>query len=191
MQHAWNAHGESAFEFTVVEECLPSELTAREQHHLDLIRGTTEVFNTGPAADCPARGRKFGPQSESSKLARSQALKGRTRSEAHRRNLSLSLAGRLFSEDTKEKLRAAKIGRPLTAEHRAKLSEARKGKPHPVNEQARQQLIERNKNMKHTDATLEKMRKASLGRTLTPEAKAKCAAAAKQYWANKKRELLI
>ena len=188
MQHAWNAYGESAFEFVVIEECLLSELTAREQYHLDLLRLTTEVFNTGLAADCPARGRKFGPQSEHSKLARSQALKGRPRSAAHRHNLSLSLTGRSFSEETKEKIRAAKTGRPLTAEHKAKLSQARKGKPHPVNEQARQKLIERNKSMKRTDATLEKMRKSSLGRTHTPEVKAKCAAAARQYWITKKKE---
>lgn len=188
LQNAWNAHGEAAFEFVVLEACDVSELTRREQFHLDFFRGCGAVFNAGLAADCPARGRKFGPQSEAVKKARSDALKGRPRSEEHRRNLSTSLRGRVTSEEVKAKQRAAKVGRKLSSEHRAKLSAAKLGKPHPVNENARRRLLERNSAMKHTPAALEKMRLASLGRTHTPETRAKCAAAAKRYWADKRQE---
>ena len=188
LQNAWNAHGESAFEFFVAEECSAAELTCREQHYLDHYRSTTDVFNAGLAADCPARGRKLGPQSAAVRQAKSEALKGRVRSEEHCKNISLAQRGRTASEETRKKQREAKLGRKLTDEHRAKLSEARKGKPHPINEAARQRLVERNRTMKRTPEAIEKMRQASLGRTLTPEARAKCSAAAKRYWATKKLE---
>lgn len=189
LQNAWNFYGEAAFEFFVLEPCAPEKLTGREQHHLDLMRAAGAVFNAGAAADCPARGRTFGPRSDAAKKAVSAALKGRARSEEHCQNISLSQRGRVASPETRAKQRAAKLGRALSPEHRANLSAARQGKPHPVSESARQQLIERNKHRTHAPEVLEKMRQASLGRTHTPEAKAKCAEASKRYWARKKLEV--
>jgi hypothetical protein len=178
LQNAWSAYGETAFEFVVT----------REQYHLDLLRTSVEVFNAGDSAECPNRGRVFGPLSEHAKKIKSEALKGRERSEEHCRNLSVSQRGRVTSPETREKQRAAKLGKKQKPEHVAKSAAARIGKPHKLNEAARQRLLERNRTMKHTPESLEKMRQAALGRTLTPEARAKCSAAAKQYWANKKLE---
>ena len=188
LQNAWNAYGETAFEFVVIEECCVADLTSREQHHLDFLRSSAEVFNAGDSADCPNRGRVFGPLNEDAKRIKSEALKGRERSEEHRKNLSLSQRERVTSPETRKKQRIAKLGKKQKPEHAAKAAAARIGKPHKVNEAARQRLLERNRTMKHTPEALEKMRQAALGRTLTPEARAKCSAAAKQYWASKKLE---
>ena len=35
LQSAWNKYGESAFAFTILEECEPSQLTEREQWWMD------------------------------------------------------------------------------------------------------------------------------------------------------------
>ena len=190
LQHAWNAYGETAFEFVVSEECAVDLLDSREQHHLDSIKVTgVAVFNCGVVAPCPNRGRKLAPLPAEHKEKISRSLLGHKRSPEERKMISERSKGRIASQETREKQRIAKLGKKQTPEHAAKAAAARVGKPRKISEAARQRLIERNKTMKHTPETLEKMRLASLSRTLSPEARAKCSAAAKQYWANKKFEV--
>lgn len=190
LQNAWNAHGEAAFEFVVLEECAVDLLDLREQHHLDAVKATdVDVFNCGVVAPCPNRGRKLAPLPAEHRKKISKSLLGHKRSPEERKIISERSKGRVTSQETREKQRIAKLGKKLKPEHAAKAAAARVGKPHKVNEAARQRILERNRTMKHTPEALEKMRQAALGRTLTPEARAKCSAAAKQYWANKKLEL--
>ena len=186
LQNIWTKHGEAVLSFRVIEECDLESLTVLEQAHVDAFaQAGREILNCGSVVDCPARGRKFGPQPKELRDKKSDSLKGRERSEAHRKNLSEAQKGKTFSEETRAKMRAAKLGKKQTEEHKRKAAEARRGKPHPVNEVARNKLIARNKAMVLTEDARERMRQASTGRTLTPEARAKCSAAAKKYWAEK------
>ena len=43
LQNAWTKHGEDAFAFSVIEECLPEELEVREQFYIDTLK---PVYNS-------------------------------------------------------------------------------------------------------------------------------------------------
>jgi group I intron endonuclease len=190
LQNAWIFYGEAAFDFTVTEECDVGLLDSREQHYLDTIKAAGgEVFNCGAVAPCPNRGRKLQPLSTEHKNKISAALLGHKRSPEERKIIAERSSGRVVSEETREKQRAAKLGKKQSLEHAALAAAARVGKPHKTSETARRNLIERNKSMDFTPEIRAKMRQAMLGRTHTAEAKAKCAEAAKRYWANKNLEV--
>ena len=192
LQHAWNAHGEGAFEFVVLEECIVCELDAREQHNLDAIKSSGgAVFNCGTVAPCPNRGRKLKPLSAEHKEKIRNSLFGYKRSDEERKIIGERARGRVASQETREKQRAAKLDKKLKPEHAAKAAAARVGKPHKTNEAARQRLIERNKLMVFTPEIRAKMRQAMLGRTHDAAARAKCSEAAKAYWARIKQESAV
>jgi group I intron endonuclease len=186
LQRAYNKYGEEMFAFRVLEACDQSKLDEREQFYLDKAKVSgVAVFNMGDVAACPNRGRKLSPLSDEHKMKISKAVKGYKKSPEECLAIAERTRGRKATEETKEKQRQAKLGRKLTDEHRASLSQARKGKPHPINEAARQRLIERNKTMVYTPEIIEKLRMASLGRKLSDEAKEKCRQASLNYWRTK------
>jgi group I intron endonuclease len=190
LQNAWLKYGEDAFVFEVIEVCSPQDLTLREQFYLTAhITSGAEVFNASEIADCPARGRKFGPMSDEQKEKIALALRGRERSPEHRANLSLSQRGKKISDEARAKMRDAKLGKKQSQEHVANAAAARLGRPHPVSPEARDRLIERNKSARSKE-TIEKLRDSATGRKLSAEAKLKCSAAAKMYWSSRKQEVL-
>jgi group I intron endonuclease len=68
--------------------------------------------------------------SEETKKKLSELLRGRPKTEKHKKNLSKARkgVGHPLSEETKRKLSVARMGHPVTEESRRKMSEARKGK---------------------------------------------------------------
>jgi group I intron endonuclease len=191
LQNAWNHYGSDAFEFVILESCVDTELTAREQAHIDNARASgVVVFNCGTAADCPNRGRVLKPLSDEHKRKIADALRGKTKSAIECEMIGKRSRGRKASPETRAKQRAAKLGRKQTPEHIAKAANARVGRPHPVNADARSQLIARNKARVFTDETRNKMRAASLGRAHSETIKERCRQAAIAYWAARKQERL-
>jgi group I intron endonuclease len=189
LQNAWTQQGVDAFEFVVLEECGVSNLTALEQNHIDAARASgVIVFNCGDAADCPNRGRVVGPLSDEHKQKIAKAIRGRAKTAAERKMIGDRTRGRRASPETRAKQRVAKLGRTLTPEHIAKVVQARVGRPHPVNEEARQRLITRNKSRVLTDEARKKMRDISLGKTHSEAVKERCRQAALAYWATRKQE---
>ena len=85
---------------------------------------------------------------------KSEAKKGRTLSESHRRKISEALKGenhpmygKHHSDETRRKMAEAKKGKKHTEEWRRKISEALKGKPSPrkgvtLSEETRQKMRE-------------------------------------------------
>jgi hypothetical protein len=59
LKRSWDKYGESAFSFSILEECDKEQLTAREQHWIDHFRDLhgSRVANTESPCDSPMRGR--------------------------------------------------------------------------------------------------------------------------------------
>lgn len=211
LQNAYNKYGESAFKFTVIEECDKSELLAREQFYIDTWQ---PQFNS--AAFAKGGGPKGWKQSPKEIERLRQAKKGNTyraghkNSLEHRAKLLQSLIGRKVNdatrkvmsesqkkawEDNKHKRKKA----PHTAEARAKMSKAHKGqlawnKGIPASEEAKRKLSEY---MKGRDtpwllrgfASAEheaKFRAATKGRKCPEEEVRRRAVAVKAGWAKNK-----
>lgn len=98
----------------------------------------------------------------------SASLKGRKKSDEHRRKLSEARKGKPghpMSAETKAKLIAAIKSKPRTPEHCKKLSEALKGKSH--------------RGTKHSEETKQKLRAINLGKRHSEESKRKMSLARK------------
>ena len=65
LQHAWNKHGEDAFEFYILEECEPDQLLIREQVYLDTFK---PVFNVNVLARS-RRGTPLSPETKQKVVA--------------------------------------------------------------------------------------------------------------------------
>lgn len=132
LQHAWNSHGEEAFEFTVIELVLAPVLIEREQYWLDRLRpfAPSDGFNVHRDARSPL-GMKRTPEQ---RARMSAARAGKTfgpLTEAHRAAVSQSQIGKVVSHETRLRISEAQRGKkrgPHTAEHRARLSAANAGK---------------------------------------------------------------
>ena len=138
LQRSWSKHGESAFNFMVVEYAAPDQLSALEQQHLDLALATLRCFNKAPIADPPrgwfhdesvkqsARERSTGViPSELTRQRMSQAQRNRQplSPEAKARmaaKISAAHKGKSVSRETREKIRAAKLGVAQSPESNAK-----------------------------------------------------------------------
>lgn len=145
---------------TVLEECTPENIGAREAAWIDRLRGDGyDLLNVteGGRGGLPGH-----VHSEEARAKMSAKLKGRVLDEAWRAKLSAASARqerRPVTEDTREKLRAARSGRgpmpeeqkarqsaamkgrKLSAEHRAKLVEGSKKRP-PQSEETRRKRSE-------------------------------------------------
>jgi len=110
MQFFWSKHGESAFSFSMIEECGPESLDRLEQWWLSEMVGSDYVFNYGTSPGAFMRGRKFtdehrrkisealtgikrGPMSEGQRALVSARFLGKSRSEESRRKQSASQTG--------------------------------------------------------------------------------------------------
>jgi len=124
LQRAWNKHGEEAFEFKILAECIDrSALLFIEQIYLDCEK---PEYNLAPKADCPSpiwfsdehrrklseshKGIKYPPMSAKgrrnlsiSKMGHIGAFRGKKMTPEHIRHVSEALMGHSVSEETRHK----------------------------------------------------------------------------------------
>jgi group I intron endonuclease len=105
LQGAWRKHGEAAFRFDVIEECLREELLVREQHWIDHHRTTVPLYGYN---GCPVAGTREGvPQPPSVAIKMRAFHLGKPKSAEHRAKISAARKGQRKSEEHKQKLRDA------------------------------------------------------------------------------------
>lgn len=137
LQKAWNACGEAAFEFSILEECPPDQCLEREQHfidtldpHYNICRIAGSWLGRGVSPETRAKmgawqkGRKLSPET----CARiGAASKGRHPSPATRAKISASLMGHGASPEARARMSAALQGHSTSPSTRAKIGAANKG----------------------------------------------------------------
>lgn len=129
LQKAWNACGEAAFEFSILEECLPGQCLEREQWFLDALN---PVYNICRVAGLGGRlGLRNNPEA---RAKMSTAMKGNQNALGHRHTAeSRARMRHLKSPETRAKLSAAlkgnknSLGHIFSPESRARISAALKG----------------------------------------------------------------
>lgn len=175
LQNAWNAHGEAAFQFSVLELVEQKErLIEREQFWIDELKVVQNGYNIAPKA-----GSTIGYKaSEETRKKLSLAGMGRKPSEETRRKLSDALRGRKMpphmsailskthkgkkiSDAHKEAVRRASTGRIASDATRAKLSESMKGRV--FSDAHRANLSASRTGIKLSDETRARMSKARRG----------------------------
>ncbi len=126
LQAAWLKYGEAAFEFSVLEECPPSECVAREQYWIDALRATdrTVGFNIRPKADSNL-GMKHGPESRANMSA---ALKRRVRRKESYEKIAAKLRGKGYGPEVRANMSAGQKGKKHSDATKAKMSVTRKGR---------------------------------------------------------------
>jgi len=140
LQHAWNKHGEAAFEFSVLELCPVGYLIEREQAYIDARNPEFNICRqaystigiTHPIESCIRRG---------------NSRRGKTHTPETRKRIGDLQRGKKrgpLSEEHKQKLRAARLGKYVSPETRQKLREANLGKKNgPPSEATRQKIAEK------------------------------------------------
>lgn len=93
LQRSWNKHGENAFEFRILEECILEKLIEREQYWLDKYKSYDK--NIGYNIRTVA-----------------QSNWGIKWSEEYKRDMSFRLKGKFFSKEHLEKIKLGIINSP-------------------------------------------------------------------------------
>ncbi|MDE1907283.1 MAG: GIY-YIG nuclease family protein [Rhodospirillales bacterium] len=145
LQQSWDKHGESAFEFIVLEyikdaQISQEDLFVREQFWIDFLDSYNKGYNVSPLADslyaskaCEEikekhkKGREGYKHSEETKQKIGAAHKGRKKSSEQIEKMREANLGKKHSEETKQKISAAHKGKslgPKSEEHKKALSEA-------------------------------------------------------------------
>lgn len=166
LQNAWNKHGESAFEFHVIELCDPHICVQQERVWIATLSAIDPEYgyNLLPAADS-ALGIK---RSEETKAKIAASKVGKPRSEETREKLRQANLGKSATETTRRKMSESRTGKTLgtrSDEQRANMSLARKGKPSP------------HRGKKRTPEQIEKTAAKLRGRTLSLEHRARLSVA--------------
>jgi group I intron endonuclease len=106
--YSWAKYGEDAFEFTVLENCALSDLTAREKFWIDDARTKGIILaNTAGPCDNPMRGQKHTAEALAKiSLAASKLVK----TDEHKRKIGLAQIGKIVSEESKRRLSIARTG---------------------------------------------------------------------------------
>ena len=174
LQRSWNKYGEENFEFTILLECVESDLNMYEEYYIfELMTFDHRVgYNKNYGGDS-------GRPTEETKRKMSESLKGKHRSEETKRKISETSKGKQLSEETKRKMSEAKKDKQLSEETKRKMSESRKGEKNPM---YGKQLSEETKR---------KMSKSLKGKQLSEEHKRKISEAKKgrHHSAETKRKL--
>jgi len=122
LQRAWRKHGETVFEFVLIEEVEPEQLLSREQHYMDTY-AAYEPSNGYNSARIAGSNRGV-CWSEESRARVSASLKGRKQTEEHKAKRAAAQRGKTHSAETKERLREAALRRdPSTRKHSAETLE--------------------------------------------------------------------
>ena len=132
----------------VVHEILFEGLTKEdaEQKEIELI--SFYKSNLGEFGYNIESGGHANKTSEETRKKLSEVLRGKPKTEEHKKNLSKARVGvsHPISEETKRKMSVAMIGHPVTEATRRKLSESRKGKYGGANNPSARKVIQYTKN---------------------------------------------
>lgn len=195
LQSAWNKHGESAFQFRVMEYCLPAHAVGVEQVYIDYYQGLNpnQVYNLSPTAGS-VKGCRHSPETL---LKMSSSLKGKFPSLETRAKISAAKTGKTASPETRAKMSASakrfvslKLAREKvlwTPEQRAKISVANRGRKHTPEAKARIATFQRGR--KASAETRAKMSASGKNRVITQETRSRLSAARKAYLASQKETL--
>lgn len=138
LQNSWNKHGESAFEFFILEVVENKEhLIMREQHWLNYFNAVENGYNILKLAYSPT---------------------GWTPSDETREKMSISQTGRKHSPETRAKMSAWQMGRKFSDESRKKMSEKAKGRT--FSKETRERMSIAKKGRKPSEESKATMRKA-------------------------------
>ena len=155
-QNAWNLYGEDAFTYEILEECSADTLITREQHYISTLSPEYNVMvvvqetitHCQEAKDKIGQRTKgktyeelYGPEKAAEmRQKRSEALKGKPKSEEHIAKVSAARKGfvppnkgKQASEETKAKIREARANQvigPMTDEQKEKIRQAHKANGH-------------------------------------------------------------
>ena len=126
LQNAWNFHGESCFERSVLEEVpepTREKLLAREQHYLDSLTHETSYNLAWVAGSCLGVKR-----SQETKQKLREANLGKVLSKEHKQSIAATKTGLKQTLEHTQNISTALTGVPFTKEHKKKLAEAQKNK---------------------------------------------------------------
>lgn len=139
LQHAWNAHGEAAFDFVLIEECGRDALLAREGHWMAVTQ-------------CADRARGFNLD---------RIAQRKMHSEETRRKIAIGNTGKLFTAERRENISKGQRRRgggyklSLTPEQRANRADvARRNWSDPA---IRAAMTDAKRGKTHTPATKKKI----------------------------------
>lgn len=127
LQSAWILYGSETFIFSLIEECLDSEILIREQYYLDILFKDANTFNIATIAGSAQKGKKL---SEDHKRKISEGNKGKVVSEETKRKMSESQKGKKKTPEQIENHRSKLIGKKASESTKLKMSNTRKGRKH-------------------------------------------------------------
>lgn len=113
LQRSWDKCGEDNFEFGILEYINNLEkLVAAEQFWMDVYREKgKELYNFGPAADNPMRGRshieEVRQKMSEDRTGEGNIMYGKHHSKETKQKISKTLTGRKASEETRQRMREA------------------------------------------------------------------------------------
>lgn len=187
LQRSWQKHGESVFEFAVLEHVSdPSSLVDTEQAWIEKLNAFKGGYNSSPTA-----GSVLGIKHSDSMREKMRAIRAANpiTPEQHEKMAEARRNSAKFIDGT-SKLGKSRVGYKHTDEAKAKISEASKrsgadqsiqaakreamvGFKHSQETIEKLRLIPRRSGWKHTPEALEKIRLAGIGRKISDETIAK------------------
>lgn len=142
LQRAWNRHGPDAFEWVVLENCLPIMCVSREQHWIDKINSANSRYGYNIS---PNAGNQLGYKHTAETRAKISAKgKGIKRTEEFKAGVKRFHTGKKHTEESKKKMSSARKGKPsnwLGKNH----SEDTKRKMSVNNPMRNQEVVEKNR----------------------------------------------
>lgn len=130
------------------------------------------------------RGRKMPPVKPETKEKLSLAGKGRILTDEHKARIAASNTGKTLSDEAKAKISSAHTGKTLSENHKAKIVGTGRTHPDETKARMREAALTRTSGAMpvtakdpRSDETREKIRQANLGKTWSPEKRAKIAEA--------------
>lgn len=141
LQSSWNLHGETAFQFIILEYCEKEIILNREQFWIDITNCCDRNigYNLYPIAGS-ALGSKWTEERKIIASERMKIFKHTEQSKAKMRNiksqisketrakLSAAKMGHSVSEETKQKIGNGNTGKVRSEKHKLAISQANKGK---------------------------------------------------------------
>jgi len=115
LQFAWNEYGESAFDFVLIEKCLPQNYTSLEQEHMNALRACDPMFgfNVEPIARHTSVGVIHTPETcekHSSALSRYYSNPENRKNASDARNAAFAANPELMAKHRKPVLQFTKDG---------------------------------------------------------------------------------